>query len=268
MPPDYIVQNQLTQRITKFAYRVFNFYNGKINIYNDAIMEVSWLYCIGSTRVATARNPNHITLFPMVLLRVFEPNSYWFWFNLYAAIIHELFHTDQLISYIRMRNDPDYMRLIESHVEMETYLYIGSHLNELQQFGLDDRVGAMNYYGFAAGFETGSLYQRGNYMEHMISMLKDILYLDEHPVLDEFRYIFSIPESRIDCKINEVYFNLKTEDRLFPIEKLNKIFEEQFFKYSLWRGEVCINSNMHNHYVLHISTSCRNNMCSTIPQQY
>ena len=52
-------------------------------------------------------NPNKITIYPRVLYSFF-PDKNMFMYNVILSIIHELYHTDQIIDYDLMTKDPIY----------------------------------------------------------------------------------------------------------------------------------------------------------------
>lgn len=250
-----------TQQINKFIYNVFNYYNGRINIFNPAVLHIEWVRKMNSSNGATTRNPNIITIYPMVIYRHFA-DPHWFYYNIILCIIHELFHIDQDISYIQMATNPKYVHEIESIVEMESYLYIANHQIEiLMQFGFEDTIPYNNYYNAIKDtFEIGKLYTRRDYRTHMISILKDILHCEEHPIIDKFDSVFRQINSNINVILNGSTFVLKNKNLCMPIAQLNEILEQEFFRYNLRSANVWfINSSAEeNTKVLIINSDCSN----------
>ncbi len=248
-------------RINQFIHNVFNFYNGKINIFNPAILHIDYGEHMGSANGGTSRNPNIITVFPKVIER-YNNNAYSLYYNILVTIIHELYHTDQNISYLRMGRDQSYKNYIESVVEMSTYLYIAGNQKEiLENIGLQDTVSYKDYYGIIAPhFETGQLYQRRDYFTHALNLFRELMYAEEHPVLATFVEAFKDMKSIIDIHINNTRFTLKDGIYCMPVAQFNEIMEEEYFKYNLRRAFVEAHIRKDNRYVFVISTSCSNFM--------
>ena len=78
------------QYVNEFIYKVFNYYNGRINIFNPAVLHIEWVRKMNSENGATTRNPNVITIFPRVIQRYF-PDPYWFYYNIILCIIRKRF---------------------------------------------------------------------------------------------------------------------------------------------------------------------------------
>ena len=168
-------------RIEEFTIKVFNLYNGRINVFNKpAKLNIEWALRYNSNNGGSARNPSNITIYPEVIRRAVA-DEYHFWYNLIVCVIHELFHVDQVICYPKLMYDEAYKNIIESAVEMETYLFIANHQYEIaQSIGFDDRIRYDQYYdAIKDKFETGRLYQRRDYHSHMISVLQDMLFTEK-----------------------------------------------------------------------------------------
>lgn len=251
------------QHVNEFIYKVFNYYNGRINTFNPAVLHIEWTRHMGSENGATTRNPNVVTIFPRVIERHFS-DPYWFHYNIILCIIHELHHIDQDISFIRMSQDPNYLHNIESIVELDSYLFMANHQREIaEQFGFEDIIPYNKYYDAAKDlFETGSLFIRKDYRTHMLSVLKDFLNCEEHPVIIKFDTVFQIPSSNIDVFINDKLFALKKGNLCMPIAQLNEILEDEFFKYNLRYAELAFGVDMNdksgNSRILFIKTKCSN----------
>ena len=249
------------QYVNEFIYKVFNYYNGRINIFNPAVLHIEWVRKMNSENGATTRNPNVITIFPRVIQRYF-PDPYWFYYNIILCIIHELHHVDQDISFVRMATDAMYVHNIEAVVEMDTYLYMANHQREIaEQFGFQDIIPYNKYYESAKGlFETGELFIRRDYRMHMISILKDFLNCDNHPLIAKFDTAFIDPTTKIDVIINDKMFTLKDKELCMPVAQLNSILEEEFFKYNLRYAELNFGvvSGAVNTKMLVITTKCSN----------
>jgi len=253
------------ETVNAFIVSVFNYYNGKINPFNIARLQIDWTHQYGSSNGATSRNPNVVTVYPLVLDRYFE-NPYWFNFNIINCIIHELTHTDQEINFLKMKSDINYRTLIENITEMETFLYMSNHRIEIQRvFGV--KYNNMDpYYPalYNSGLETGCRYIRRNYYTHMISMLQEITHSESNDIIEYFRIAFTDINSVIIMRINNKEFTLKDHLQCMPLLQLNDIMEEEFYKYNLRSANSSINQLSQNVYYLNIETKCKNIMMKLI----
>ena len=248
--------------ISTFITRVFNYYDGYINTFNTpAVLNIDYSLQYNSHIGGTSRNPNVVTIYPYILER-YSDSLNEFYYNLIVTIIHELYHVDQDINYIKMIFDPAYAKQIEYTVEAYTYLYIANHQHEIaQQFGYCDPREYSVYSSFVEEhYETGQLYHRRDYYTHLISILRDIMYddSDENIIIEWFKQTFLNTESIIEIIINQKMFILKYKDRCIPLAQLNSILEEEFFKYNLRSATVeyewgDANTNV---YTLVIKTNC------------
>ena len=248
--------------IDRFIHSVFDFYNGKINIFNPAVLHIEYANLWNSPNGGTSRNPNIITIFPHVIERHVGSNQYNILYNIIVTIIHELYHTDQSISYLRMTYDIGYRNYIENVVEMSTYLYIANHQREIyENFGLIDRTNYKDYYPLIAPmFENGQLYQRRDYYTHMIYLLQEILYAEHHEMIDIFSKAFLDENSVIDIKINNLQFTLKDGLYCMPIIQLNEIMENEYFRYNLRKATTEYRSIGKDKHLFIINPNCSNFM--------
>ena len=257
--------NKYKEPIIEFAHRVFDYYNGRINVFNNkAILYIDFVNVWGSGVVGTSRNPNIVYLYPYVLERYVE-TAYDFWYNMIVTIIHELHHIDQDINYIRLSKDSKYKEYIEDSVDVSTYLYIANNRKEiLEKFGLENEMEANEYIDMLEqNFNMGYLYKRRNYLTHMVSMLRDLIYVDgDHPTIDKFIKIFNDLDSKIYVHINNTEFILKDGVYCMNVNQLNGIMEEEFFHYNLRYAfvEIVTKSISRKEYTMTISTNCSNLM--------
>ena len=256
---NYIDNNR--ERVAAFITKVFNFYNGRINIFNPAKLYIDFGSHMNSDNGGTSRNPNIVTVFPKVIERHMD-NTYDLYYNFIVTVIHELYHCDQNINYIRLSHDLEYKKFIEYPVEMNTYLYIANHQREiLENFGVQDVVKYSDYYPTIEPiFENGQLYQRRTYLTHMISILRDITYAESNPVIVTFTEAFNDMNSVIEIHLNDLRFCLKDGIYCMPVAQLNEILEKEFFQYNLRSAYTEINKYPPNNYIITISTFCKNFM--------
>ena len=252
------------QESNDFINKVFNYYNGKINIFNKARMFIDWGLHLDTTTGGISMNPNIMYVFPRVILRFF-PNPYWFKYNLVVCIIHELFHIDQDVNYHRMMVDPEYCQMIEHTVEIETYLYIANHRKEIYHVaGIADVVPEGGYYQsiVTAGFEHGYIYHRMTYYSHILSILQDLTHENQSETIDNVMKIMRDPNSKLELLwLRElVQFTLKDGPLCMPLEQLNDILYDLYFKYTLRGSRLTLLQKDANSYILNIETRCSNLM--------
>lgn len=250
-------------RIDEFITNAFNYYNGRINTFNNkARLIIDWINHWNDDIGGSTRNPDLVMIYPSVIFR--NCNSmYYVYYNILVTIIHELYHIDQNIDYIRYVNDSQYSKMIENAVEIETYLYIANHQHELSQvFGFDDRIYFSDYNKVIRHFEIGARYVRRTYETHMESILSELTMGFNSKVIKTFHEAFNDITSDIDVWLNDMQFYIKKADLCMPIGQLNDILFEECFKYNLRGSEVDMFKHISkNEYVLRIQTSCANFMC-------
>ena len=118
------------ENVNNLILNVFNFYNGRINVFNKAVLDVNWANQWDSYNGGYSRLPNIVIINPLVIAR--HANSiYDMYVMIIETIIHELYHTDQFIEYARMNMDKDYNDKIEAATECQTMIYIVNHTKEI-----------------------------------------------------------------------------------------------------------------------------------------
>lgn len=167
-----------------FIEKVFNFYNGKINIFNNpARLIINWAEQRDSANGGFTINPNVVTINPNVVARYSE-NEYVLYRYLLEVIIHELYHVDQIIDYTRMGGvDANYTDQIESAVEVQTNIYIANHkLEILYNFGLDIEVNNDKFREVIYDYDTSApaIYQRRNFITHIMCVVRELIESDNN----------------------------------------------------------------------------------------
>ena len=135
---DYVFYN--TDIIKNFITEVFNYYNGKINIFSLAVLNIDLGWYNGPW-LGVTRFPNIVTVYPVSAAcsvdnrrgMLFNDRLNMFKYYIIQTIVHELHHVDQ--DFIRYRSSRD--SLVEKEVKEETYLYLLGHKQELEKFGVD-----------------------------------------------------------------------------------------------------------------------------------
>ena len=116
------------EEINQIITKIFNYYNGKINPLNQAVLNIEW---VGSIRDAfgSTNLPNLVAIFPKKILLASESKEE-FVFNIVNTIIHELYHANQLVdNHIhaeQIRDDP-----LEAPVYIKTNNYMVNHIAEI-----------------------------------------------------------------------------------------------------------------------------------------
>ena len=247
--------------INKFITRVFNYYNGKINVFNNqARLDIEWMDLLDRSTGAISMNPDIVVVYPSITHR-FCHTRYWFYYNTIVSIIHELFHIDQIICYPNMLK-PMYNMSIEAPVELNTYMYMAGHQRELlQQFNFTDVVAFDTYYDTIKDqFDLGYQYHRRNYKTHMICILQDMLYVDKHPFIDKFIEIFDNPESVIDISIGDDIIRLKDKLLCCPLKQLNDFLYDRYFKYNFRGSDADITRHTNDLTVISFKVGCVNKL--------
>lgn len=91
---DIIYSNE----INDFIIKVFNYYNGKINIINNkAILNINWKQSKESITMGDCTIPNVITIYPVCIMCDYNDNE--LKMMIVETIVHELHHADQLLDY-------------------------------------------------------------------------------------------------------------------------------------------------------------------------
>jgi hypothetical protein len=235
------------QTIEKFIRYVFDYYNGRINIFNPARLIIEWAakYKYNTKDAGYSRLPNVVIINPNVVIRAAQdlPN---FKYILIETIIHELYHTDQIISYTMLdmygNDDASYRAAMESATEIQTLLYIANNLPEIQnKFKIkvdmsDDYVNS----NLAVYEQFRFPYHRRRFEDHLF-MLIDACVRDSKEnrikILNTIRYCICYKKS-ITVTINgdtlpvQIAPASPTEKPyIAPISTVNDFFYDHIFKY-------------------------------------
>ena len=251
--------------VINLIVKIFNTYNGRVNVINRAKLHIDWTYQYGKSDGGTYRNPNIVTIFPNVIRRFFK-KPYVFKFNCAVCTIHELYHADQLLDFIKLKYNEEYKNLIENLVEMESWLYISHHRNEISNIIEENIDMDTPYYPILRGqYETGKMYQRTDYLSHLICILQEITRSSTNDVIDKFIMTHLQKQTIIILDINGYQYIIKDRNWTLPIDIINSIFEERFFKHNLRTNLVVsmpkVGPNTH---ILKIETLCKDRIYNLI----
>jgi len=221
--------------INDFINKVFNKFNGKINCVNKAILIIDWLQHNEHNNGAITRNPNVVTIYPLVIARnsiSVETLKY----QILICVIHELYHCDQDIDYIRSLTDKEYINGIESAVEFESNMFIAYNRNWLsKEFDIQIINDIKATYGIIDQFrlDIGYGYHRKTYLTHIVSILQDMIHKSDDQVIRKFIEVYNNPESCIEFHVyNDINFMLKCKTSVLPMSELNAVLYNSFFRYT------------------------------------
>ena len=219
------------QEINDFIIKVFNYYNGKINVINKAVLDINWANLMGYNVGGCSRLPNIVTINPMVIMR-FRHSDTSVKICIIETIIHELYHTDQLINYPLYVSDINYNRSIEYSCENQTAIYIAGHMQEIHDvFGI--RMKLRDNNAFRSYISRGNItilsYQRRYFAHHIFMCIDDMCHIEKSVAIKIYEYIQNNVDNKrnIILNINGERINVCFNNELITINKFNEII----FKY-------------------------------------
>ena len=248
------------KEIDEYINNVFNYYNGRINVFNyPAKLCIEWGYRADMFLAGATSNPNKVYIYPEMIIEFCNYNMDSIKYLLYATIIHELHHIDQFINYIKYANDSYYKNYIEGVVELYSTLYMASHRYETIQFGIYDIIEQSHVIDVAlhqSQPHLGKIFNRKQYVDHFISMMHDIMYDgNNNKEIKKFIKIFNNPETIIHVNINNrIEYTLKNKMYCIGIPQLNQIMDDEIFQYNYRYGDIIIEKLNKTTYRLNISS--------------
>ena len=211
--------------INDFIIKVFNYYNGRINIINKAVLDINWCNLTGSIVGGYSKLPNIVIIHPMVTIRFCEGNEFDVKINLIETIIHELYHADQLINYRLYMCDSNYNNFIEASCELQTIIYMAGHTQEIcNMVGIDFNIDKdiynkmVNYY-----LSLGANYQRRYFHDHIFMCIDDMCELGKDSELYEFIKYTLENKNNMIIIINGNDIPVCVDGRLISIDEFNRI---------------------------------------------
>lgn len=218
------------KEINEFITKVFNYFNGKVNRFQLARLTINWCEMQISCNGAITTNPNQVIVYPRVLKRFSNSNDQ-FIFNIILVVIHELYHVDQNTIFDRM-SDPNYLKMIEDTVEVQSMSYMYNHINEIsKEFGLNLHLISNNVTEYLNYYSDGYLYTRKKYIDHLFSMIADMIgYCELLNIKDRLLQYYNDPKSVIGITINGKSILIKYGDALTDINVLNDFMYNTFYK--------------------------------------
>lgn len=209
-----------------FITKVFNFYNGRINTFNPARLQIEWIH--NSTNAAgQTKNPNMVLIYPLTVAK-YSDSEYKFFYILLETIIHELYHIDQIIDYPLMVFDNYYLARVECAVEEQTNIYLANNKQEIfENFGIDVSM-VNNTILSNINKYAGALYHRRRSIDHLFVILKEVDALSiTKNNLQELLYGYDI--NTVSITINGKLCATSIDN----INLINNFFYNMYFKYTL-----------------------------------
>lgn len=224
--------------IERLINNIFNYFNGRINLFQMARLDIHWGSMLYSNNSGITKFPNTVIIYPMVISR-FSDNNDDFHFKTVMTVIHELYHVDQVILSNSMVYTEGYRDAIESAVEVQTMSYIYNHISEINNtfgFNIELNDEAIDYH--INTYANGIMYHRLTYTDHILELINDVfrdnsIYSEIEPYIKKY---FNDITSKVDLYINEKYILIKDKEHLIDINTLNKILYDYFYKYTLWES--------------------------------
>lgn len=220
--------------INNFIFKVFNYYNGKINSLNRCTLEIEWVDKQESTILGQTLNPNIVKIFPKIIFR--NANSFQtFVFNMIMVVIHELHHADQFILYDMVAIDPEYNFTIEAPVERETARYILYNLDEIET--LSDHIVDRSILDLDTIYEDsvknkGFPYVKKNICTHILMAIYEMVSCDKERkiILDESFYDAINNKKDFCININNlIYYVIYQGNIVTDFDMFNSFVRHEFF---------------------------------------
>lgn len=218
--------NKFDKEINDFIIKVFNYYNGKINPINKAVLDINWADLAGSSDGGYSRPPNIIVINPLVISR-YNENINDLKISIISTIIHELYHTDQVINYQLYAIDSNYNKCIEFSCEMETIIYIIGHQFEINTiFNLNIIFDKVQYNKMISYWHIpGVRYQRRYFHEHIFMCIDNMCSFNKEVGMELHKDIKNaiINNKSIILKINNKAIFISYKGELMDIDEFNKL---------------------------------------------
>lgn len=224
------LNNDAKRAKEQFIRKVFDYYNGKINKFNNpAVLNIEWdgkLNTAGDYKL-----PNRVTIRPYVIAEYSKENYMIFNFKVIEVIIHELYHADQVISSDRSKYKNE-----EDAVEKQTLIYISTHRQEImKQFGLDIYHVYKNdtFEKAISAIDDKCVYTPRKYTDHLFMIFADCGIYDNNlsEILMNKIIEYNINNSVGSLKIivNDITLVIQDKRYLFPVSQLNNFFYSKLY---------------------------------------
>ena len=228
------------KNLEDYICMVFNYFNGRINTVNPAVLTIDWAgkYYHQRSYAAYTILPNRVFFNPMVILR-YCPQGQYLRFRIVEFMIHELFHVDQVVQYKRMF-DKDYINNIESAVEKQTVAYMKSHMEELKMhLGIYVDDGCMEYLDAVMKYNNQFThpYEKINLADHLWSIIDQftLVNVDTTDLREAINYAIS-NDYYVYATIKGIDYRLRSkgDNDAMVINDINSLF------YNVYDGVIAI----------------------------
>lgn len=214
------------KQVEEFITKIFNYYNGRINIINPARLEIS--YVRDDVNVGGhSKMPNVVVVY-VNNIRNKTTDELNFKYLMVNIIIHELFHTDQLL-YYSLYGNRDYYDEVEGAVEFMVEQYIANHMNEIAGL-LNANVN--NSYAMNPNlYKYAGRYIRRTFMDHVFILIDSLKAFDIESTKRISNKIMNYHKNNynIRLQINDIVI----DDIIHTnINVLNDIVYNAYFKYN------------------------------------
>ena len=236
--------NDYIEAVNTIITNVFNYFNGRVNIFQKARLYINWCSVQSSSNGGLTTNPNCVIIYPRVIER-YSNSKEEFIINIILIVIHELYHIDQCIIFKRMEVDKAYHDMIENTVEVESTSYLYNHIHEInEEFNLNIRLNS-NKIGYLINFfSDGNLYHRAKYLDHLISVIAELFnyqYCVENNILQLITQYYNTSNSKIIIEINSNMLVVKENDTIVNVNILNDFMFDKYYKYNyIAHSEGCV----------------------------
>ena len=248
------------KEVNDFIEKVFNYYNGKINILNpNVILEINW---INGDYLGEFIQPNFLMIYPYKILEICNTIDY-IKLRIIEIIIHELFHADQLLFNIYYKKDNnEYENNIENAVQRQTSIYIASHIIEIKNiFGINKTPEFDTLYNHIYDFDYAA-YIKNDCITHILHLLETLT--DRSTVSDIAEIYLSEIDLRIILYINNNSIILVDNDYICDITTFNN-FINKFIPNSYCQiSDIYEMKRNNNDLIIRINIKIVNELCNII----
>lgn len=255
--------------INDFINKVFNYYNGKINIINKAVLDINWCNLLICDAGGYSRLPNIVVINPNVIIRYYgEYGDTRIKIAIIETIIHELYHTDQLINYTLYVSDANYNKFIEHACEVQTAIYIAGNIQEIYNiFGINVQLSNKAYNNCMTYWDQpGVIYQRRYYHDHIFMCIDDMcnLNIEAAPKIHQFITDSVLAKNDIIININNEIMPVCLNGESMHINKFNEIISKYICTGIHYvKHEVTYYKDPHK-LIINIETEVLNLMCKKV----
>lgn len=234
---------ELTKEVIE---KIFNQYNGLINICVPAKLEVSPITAENGGKAGDTVYPNIVILYPVNIFEFYNYNTKACIVCIIETIIHELFHIDQLINTTILPTNQNYYNEIESAVDFMVYTFINNNIdmivsntNSLFSRRVIDCFDLCQYCNSFSRFNNTpnfSWYNRKNIYDHIIMGVINMVGNDYGSTLiGKLIECFETQSKNVLFEINgdvlPILYNDNFDWYIVDINTYNKFMYDSYFKF-------------------------------------